>query len=327
MPSSCWPAPGGSHGGCRGPADSCPSRTTRARPSRVWPGKTWPWWRTGWPATSAASASTGGLSRSSCSSTRARRCAAPTAPAGGSGRPFWRVCRKAPAVRPVDGGRTAHQARGLHRRPEGRSSQALPRVVPAGGSTLLDALIEATKDLRKKEGERNAVVVISATGPEFSSTYRERVAGGPGPRHHLPVRADRRGHHRLREPHELRFRPRPARAPDRRDSTARRSPPWGSEKDLQDLLAVLKGQYRLAYATVPDLKERKLEVRPSHGPAPRCAWPSPRPRRNAEPRTRAASRLRPARCFPLEGPRPLRPAAAAPPTFAAGSRSSTSTSR
>ena len=54
-------------------------------------------------------------------------------------------------------------------------ADALTRVVPAGGSTLLDALLEATKDLRKKEGERNAVVVLTATGPEFSSAYRERV--------------------------------------------------------------------------------------------------------------------------------------------------------
>src|SRR6185295_5992705 len=56
-----------------------------------------------------------------------------------------------------------------------RVDQALKRVAPAGGSTLLDGLMEATKDLSKKEGEHSAVVVVSATGPEFSSTYRERV--------------------------------------------------------------------------------------------------------------------------------------------------------
>ncbi len=53
--------------------------------------------------------------------------------------------------------------------------QALRRTFPRGGSTMLDALVEATRDLNKVEGERNAVIAISGLGIEFSDTYRRRV--------------------------------------------------------------------------------------------------------------------------------------------------------
>jgi VWFA-related protein len=139
-------------------------------------------------------------------------------------------------------------------------SQALPRVVPAGGSTLLDALLEATKDLRKKEGERNAVVVLSATGPEFSSTYRERVV------QEAPV-PDTTFLSVLLEEGTTGFENR-TNYDFVLDGLAQKSggahratlSAMGVKKDLLDLLAVLKGQYRLTYATMPDLKQRKLEV-------------------------------------------------------------------
>jgi hypothetical protein len=35
----------------------------------------------------------------------------------------------------------------------------------------------------------------------------------------------------------------------------------GLSRELDRLLALLRGQYRLTYATVPELKERKLEVK------------------------------------------------------------------
>jgi len=53
---------------------------------------------------------------------------------------------------------------------------ALKRVAPQGGNTLLDGLAEVTKELRKREGERLAVVAVTGYTTEFSSRDRYRVA-------------------------------------------------------------------------------------------------------------------------------------------------------
>jgi von Willebrand factor type A domain len=53
---------------------------------------------------------------------------------------------------------------------------ALKRVAPQGGNTLLDGLVEVTKELRKREGDRLAVVAVSGYTTEFSSRDRYRVA-------------------------------------------------------------------------------------------------------------------------------------------------------
>ena len=42
--------------------------------------------------------------------------------------------------------------------------RALKRVAPQGGSTMLDALVEASAELRKKEAERTAVVAVTRSG-------------------------------------------------------------------------------------------------------------------------------------------------------------------
>jgi VWFA-related protein len=138
--------------------------------------------------------------------------------------------------------------------------QALKRVIPAGGSTLLDALLEATKDLSKKEGERNAVVVVTAVGPEFSSAYRERVAKEaltPNTTFLAVLLEEGATDIENRTNYEYVL-----------ERLARQSggvfettlSPMGMGRELQRLLAVLRGQYQLTYATVPDAKERKLEV-------------------------------------------------------------------
>jgi hypothetical protein len=55
------------------------------------------------------------------------------------------------------------------------AQKALQRMSPAGGSTVLDAIVEAAKDLKKNEGERRAMVVVSAAGVEFSGRDRYQV--------------------------------------------------------------------------------------------------------------------------------------------------------
>ncbi len=61
---------------------------------------------------------------------------------------------------------------------EGRGREVSARlslVAPSGGNTFLDALVEASEDLQKKEGERSIVVFISGSGPGFANDVREGI--------------------------------------------------------------------------------------------------------------------------------------------------------
>jgi hypothetical protein len=60
------------------------------------------------------------------------------------------------------------------------AAPALRRVAPTGGNTLLDALVEAARDLKIQEGARSAVVVVSGAGPETSHLERNRVVDEAG---------------------------------------------------------------------------------------------------------------------------------------------------
>jgi hypothetical protein len=51
----------------------------------------------------------------------------------------------------------------------------LGRVAPVGGNTILDALVEAAEDLRKKEGDRRVVVFLSGMGPGFANNHRQAL--------------------------------------------------------------------------------------------------------------------------------------------------------
>jgi VWFA-related protein len=138
--------------------------------------------------------------------------------------------------------------------------QALNRVVPDGGSTLLDALLEAGKDLRTKEGERNAVVVVTAVGPEFSSAYRERVVTetlSPDTTFHGVLVEEGATDLDNRSNYDYVLGQLAKKSGGVFETTLS---PMGLSKELQRVLGALKGQYRLTYATVPDLKERKLEL-------------------------------------------------------------------
>ncbi len=57
----------------------------------------------------------------------------------------------------------------------GQAARALRRGFPAGGNTLLDALVEASEDLGKHEGERLVVVAVTGAGIGFSNWDRFQV--------------------------------------------------------------------------------------------------------------------------------------------------------
>jgi hypothetical protein len=53
--------------------------------------------------------------------------------------------------------------------------RSLERVHPQGGNTMLDALVEASRELEVAEGERSAVVAVSGMGIEFSNRERRQI--------------------------------------------------------------------------------------------------------------------------------------------------------
>jgi VWFA-related protein len=60
------------------------------------------------------------------------------------------------------------------------SARALKRVVPAGGNTLLDALVEAARGLEGREGRRAVVIAVTGTGIGFSDRDRRAAVDDAG---------------------------------------------------------------------------------------------------------------------------------------------------
>jgi VWFA-related protein len=56
-----------------------------------------------------------------------------------------------------------------------QAERALRKVIVTGGNTLLDALVEAARDLKGREGRRAVVLAVTGTGIGFSSRDRRRV--------------------------------------------------------------------------------------------------------------------------------------------------------
>lgn len=139
--------------------------------------------------------------------------------------------------------------------------RALKRVAPQGGSTMLDALVEASAELKKKEAERTAVVAVSAVGVEFSSRSRFQVADDVPKNTGLVLAL---------EIDEGEIDPESRALYDYVFSElARRTgglhetvlSSLGIDSGMKKLSAFLRGGYRLSYATLPGLKSRKLEVK------------------------------------------------------------------
>jgi VWFA-related protein len=139
---------------------------------------------------------------------------------------------------------------------------ALRRVPPQGGNYTLDAIAEASADLAKlaREGDRRAVVSVTGLGPEFSYRDKQRAAEEAEGRVDLVLSiqidaGDGDFDTRARVSYTL-------------DRLATAS---GGQADqvlsymaldsaLRRLSVHLRSAYRLRYATVSDLKKRKLEL-------------------------------------------------------------------
>jgi VWFA-related protein len=143
------------------------------------------------------------------------------------------------------------------------ASEALKRVVPQGGNRMLDALPEAARDLerRAREGSRTVVVAVSGLGPELSDLDRIQVAEAAGKAAELFLIV------RIEEGEaDFDTRTRISYVFDQlvEQSGGRQEvvlSPMAVDGALRRLSAVLRGGYRLSYATATDLKRRKLELR------------------------------------------------------------------
>jgi hypothetical protein len=127
---------------------------------------------------------------------------------------------------------------------------------------MLDAVGEASADLKKlsREGDRTAVVVVTGTGPEFSyiDKYQSAERGERNAELFLSVQVDSGGGDFDVRTNLSYVLDRLARATGGRYEVILSA--MGTEDALRKLSAHLRCGYRLAYATVPDLKKRKLDL-------------------------------------------------------------------
>ena len=147
------------------------------------------------------------------------------------------------------------------------AAKALRRVIPQGGNTLLDALVEASRDLKHREDARSAMVVVTGMGIGFSGYDRRQVVDEVE-KHHITVLAVEVDEDRL---------PPALGSSDHVTgmdydyvlSTLAKSSggvretvlsAMGIERALQGIAAQLTSRYRLTYASVAAARDAKVEV-------------------------------------------------------------------
>jgi len=142
------------------------------------------------------------------------------------------------------------------------ASKALVQIYPQGGNYMLDALAEASEDLKKetREGDRTVVVAISGTGPELSyrDKYRSAEVAEKNADLYLIAELDAFGSDFESRTNLGYVFDRVAR--NTGGSHERVLSTLGADSALRKLTPWLEAGYRVAYATVPDLKKRKLEL-------------------------------------------------------------------
>ncbi len=147
-----------------------------------------------------------------------------------------------------------------------QADRALKRAVPQGGSTMLDAIYEAAEDLKKKEGGRRALVVVAAVGVEFSSRDRfqvvEKTRGmlesfdavlfeDSG----LSASGGASNENRFNTEYVLSELAKATGGLLDRPLSA-----LGVETALDKIAVDIKGRLRVSYATIPEIKERRIQV-------------------------------------------------------------------
>jgi hypothetical protein len=145
----------------------------------------------------------------------------------------------------------------------GAAGTRLRMIAPQGGNYMLDAFSEATEDLKKtaREGDRAAVVAVSFVGPELSyvDKYRSSEVAERNAEIVLSVQVESGAGADFEMRSNLGY------VMDHlRRSTGGLYEivlsPMGLDGALRKVSAHLRSAYRLAYATVPDLDKRELDL-------------------------------------------------------------------
>jgi VWFA-related protein len=149
------------------------------------------------------------------------------------------------------------------------AAQAMRRVFPQGGNTLFDTLVEASRDLAKREGERTAVVVVTGLGIGFRNYDRTQVVseGEKSGATFLTVQfeegrlspgAERAGMGEVESSdYDYVLSGLARKTAGRRESTLSA---MGVGSALAKVAAELRGQYRLAYLGLPGVEDPKVKV-------------------------------------------------------------------
>ena len=140
------------------------------------------------------------------------------------------------------------------------AAKALRRTFPQGGNTVLDALVEASRDLKKLEGARTAVVALTGLGLEFSNRTRYGVVDEARGNADVfsAVSIDEGGaDFEARGNYEYVLSMLASASGGLHERTLSS---MGAAAMLRKLAGDLRGRYRLSYATEGGLTERKLDV-------------------------------------------------------------------
>jgi VWFA-related protein len=147
--------------------------------------------------------------------------------------------------------------------------KTLERTFPQGGNTLLDALVEASRDLQSQEAGRSAIVVVTGTGVGFTGYSKEQVVDIVSPTGATVLAAEieeadaeaSRGQGEVsRTDYDYVLSKLADGSGGRRDILLSA---MGTARALDAFAGVLAAQYRLTYDSVAGLKnkDRKVEVK------------------------------------------------------------------
>jgi hypothetical protein len=162
-------------------------------------------------------------------------------------------------------GPTADRAEGV---------RAIGRLFPRGGNTLLDTLVEASKALATPEGQRSAIVVVTAVDPELSYRDRQQVVDQVRGRADVFMAVQFEAESaatddRIRFDYVL-----GALTGETGGVYERPLSAMGVAGALRNVSAAIRAPYRLSYATLAELKERKLEVNVARPGVKVRVWPA-----------------------------------------------------